>query len=478
MPFICKITGSDNIYHTVVDQDYLRKVWTGAKNSNFTCVGCGETVFWVDPQKRKQHVKHNEGSLCSLHSIKSTDAIAKHAWIQKELYELGQNLEQQVTIEHRDIENGFRGDVVWHPSKICWEVDLTTNSRYEQNRRKNTRQKAGLRMVSLVSARDLKRVMDHEILTIALNNLHKSHYHRYPLAALFVANFYSLNSNGAGMLKWQKFDGKQFDELVRECMQTKATYINFKGNSGINKPGWGWCPSNTIGCWNKYLELQRRFESKNKELNTVREDIENALDIKRQLVNDLCDLVITRRYLKRLVTAAKWKEYTHILHAFGIYIQQSKGNVARKNEVIRNLIYEIRQNAKGRLSYMVRKKLSRRYTMLIHQFPNVLNDCIALIKPELKGLILKINALFVTKRQLQQEREILIARVSQIQEMVSLRQAKTARFDLRGPVGADQKRCPKCSSVMVKRTAKKGKHVGKPFLGCSAFPKCRQIIQL
>ena len=133
---------------------------------------------------------------------------------------------------------------------------------------------------------------------------------------------------------------------------------------------------------------------------------------------------------------------------------------------------------KGRLSYMVRKKFSRQYKMLMHQFPNVLNNCTALIKPELKGLILKINALFKTKRQLHQERESLMARVSQIQEMVSLRQAKTACFDLRGSVDADQKRCPKCSSVMVKRTAKKGKHVGKPFLGCSAFPKCRQIIQL
>lgn len=478
MPFLCKITGSGNIYHTVVNQDYLRKVWTGAKNSNFTCVGCGETVFWVDPQKRKQHIKHKEGSLCSLNSIKSTDANAKHAWIQKELYELGQNLEQQVTIEHCDIEKGFRGDVVWHPSKICWEVDLTTNSRYEQNRRKNTRQKAGLRMVSLLSARNLKRVMEPKIWTIALDNLHKPHDQRYPLAALFVANFYSLDSNDAGMIRWQKFDGKQFGALVRECMQTKAIYIDFKRNSGINKTGWGWCPSNTIDCWNKYLELQRRFESNKKKLNIVRKDIENALDIKQQLVNDLCDLVITRKYLKRLVTTAKWKEYTHILHAFEIYIQQSKGNVARKNEVVRKLIYEIRQNAKGCLSYMVRKKLSRPYKMLMHQFPSALNDCIALIKPELKRLIIKINALFITKRQLQQERESLMDRVSQIQEMVSLTQAKTSRFELRGPVDADQKRCPKCSSVMVKRTAKKGKHVGKSFLGCSAFPKCRQIIQL
>lgn len=35
--------------------------------------------------------------------------------------------------------------------------------------------------------------------------------------------------------------------------------------------------------------------------------------------------------------------------------------------------------------------------------------------------------------------------------------------------------CPKCSSPLVIRVSKKGKHKGKEFLGCSAFPKCRYI---
>ena len=38
-----------------------------------------------------------------------------------------------------------------------------------------------------------------------------------------------------------------------------------------------------------------------------------------------------------------------------------------------------------------------------------------------------------------------------------------------------EKLCPKCSSIMVKKTAKKGKNVGKEFWACSAFPKCRHI---
>ena len=33
--------------------------------------------------------------------------------------------------------------------------------------------------------------------------------------------------------------------------------------------------------------------------------------------------------------------------------------------------------------------------------------------------------------------------------------------------------CPKCGSPLVQRTAKSGLNAGKPFLGCSGYPKCR-----
>jgi restriction system protein len=32
--------------------------------------------------------------------------------------------------------------------------------------------------------------------------------------------------------------------------------------------------------------------------------------------------------------------------------------------------------------------------------------------------------------------------------------------------------CPNCGSVMVKRTASRGKNAGQDFLGCSKYPKC------
>jgi restriction system protein len=37
--------------------------------------------------------------------------------------------------------------------------------------------------------------------------------------------------------------------------------------------------------------------------------------------------------------------------------------------------------------------------------------------------------------------------------------------------------CPRCSSVMVERTAQKGNWAGKIFWGCPNFPKCKGIVQ-
>jgi hypothetical protein len=36
--------------------------------------------------------------------------------------------------------------------------------------------------------------------------------------------------------------------------------------------------------------------------------------------------------------------------------------------------------------------------------------------------------------------------------------------------------CPACSSLMVKRQAKKGQHAGKWFWACSGYPGCRKIV--
>jgi len=36
--------------------------------------------------------------------------------------------------------------------------------------------------------------------------------------------------------------------------------------------------------------------------------------------------------------------------------------------------------------------------------------------------------------------------------------------------------CPRCSGLMMKRTAKGGENAGKEFWGCSNFPRCREIV--
>ena len=38
--------------------------------------------------------------------------------------------------------------------------------------------------------------------------------------------------------------------------------------------------------------------------------------------------------------------------------------------------------------------------------------------------------------------------------------------------------CPRCSSAMVRRTAKGGANAGKEFWGCSNFPKCREMLSV
>lgn len=51
------------------------------------------------------------------------------------------------------------------------------------------------------------------------------------------------------------------------------------------------------------------------------------------------------------------------------------------------------------------------------------------------------------------------------------------------PEGLKQKQveppaCSQCGAPMVLRTAQKGGHAGKSFYGCSAYPKCRNTVQM
>ncbi|MBD1571585.1 MULTISPECIES: DUF2726 domain-containing protein [Aliivibrio] len=60
-----------------------------------------------------------------------------------------------------------------------------------------------------------------------------------------------------------------------------------------------------------------------------------------------------------------------------------------------------------------------------------------------------------------------------LQSVLSNAELEMSSFDL----DSTDKKCPKCSSNMVLKVAKKGKSVGNEFWGCSSFPACRHIEQ-
>lgn len=57
-------------------------------------------------------------------------------------------------------------------------------------------------------------------------------------------------------------------------------------------------------------------------------------------------------------------------------------------------------------------------------------------------------------------------------QSVSVKPSLAAKEPATGPI------CPRCSSAMVRRTAKGGENAGKEFWGCSNFPKCREVLNV
>ena len=56
--------------------------------------------------------------------------------------------------------------------------------------------------------------------------------------------------------------------------------------------------------------------------------------------------------------------------------------------------------------------------------------------------------------------------VDHVKKIVTEKEDNTAKY------------CPKCGSSMVVREVKKGQNIGKKFLGCSGFPKCRYVAKI
>ena len=93
------------------------------------------------------------------------------------------------------------------------------------------------------------------------------------------------------------------------------------------------------------------------------------------------------------------------------------------------------------------------------------------------------NGIFVTLQQYTQAAREFAARnqiqlVGQAELMVMLEAVNWQYNPAISAILYDQRKlCPKCESIMVLRTAMKGRTVGQQFWGCSTFPRCKYTIQ-
>lgn len=85
----------------------------------------------------------------------------------------------------------------------------------------------------------------------------------------------------------------------------------------------------------------------------------------------------------------------------------------------------------------------------------------------------------INKKYKNMQEEIIVdASNNSVQEKdVSIKADATVKEAVENVAEATIK-CPKCGSDMVLRTAKKGNNAGNQFYGCSAFPKCRYVMDI
>ena len=78
-----------------------------------------------------------------------------------------------------------------------------------------------------------------------------------------------------------------------------------------------------------------------------------------------------------------------------------------------------------------------------------------------------------------------LAHAKHVQDIIQSKDVQTSKT-IEAPTSPQQPQaqqiqspiCPKCSSSMILRVSKKGENVGNQFWGCSAFPRCRGVVQI
>lgn len=81
-------------------------------------------------------------------------------------------------------------------------------------------------------------------------------------------------------------------------------------------------------------------------------------------------------------------------------------------------------------------------------------------------------------KYIKSRKEIILseAQVNTVLERLKTLKDNTTSSDNRAHVKAlKEKHCPECGGLLVERIARSGANVGKKFLGCSRFPRCRYI---
>ena len=81
-------------------------------------------------------------------------------------------------------------------------------------------------------------------------------------------------------------------------------------------------------------------------------------------------------------------------------------------------------------------------------------------------------------RKLAKEQSVDLVEESQLLGWLEELRFTSAWPEISKALNADDKRCPRCESALVRRTAEKGVHSGNQFWGCSAYPRCKFILPM
>jgi hypothetical protein len=153
-----------------------------------------------------------------------TGSTAAHEWVQGELCELGELL-QQARSEAEFPVPGGKVDVAW--DVVAWEVDLTAQPEMEQRHRAGVRHGAGLRMISLVDSRQLGVAGMADVPRVGVRHLEASAaagtagQTDASLARQVVDNLWGFDLLSH---KWRKANGVRFDDFCTALLAEELVY--------------------------------------------------------------------------------------------------------------------------------------------------------------------------------------------------------------------------------------------------------------